>query len=205
VALLLRYRRVRSFWAYVVGGGSLAWAGLFLGGLHPALALVPIVPFLPHAARDAGPLVDQPQAHDTLNEFEHYCQNPVRVMLFAFGFANAGVPIREIGTATWVVLTAILTGKPIGIALAVALCVIAGFHLPPKMTWRDVLVTGSTAGIGFTVALFFAVAAFPPGKTLDAAKLGALFSVGSAGLALVGSAVMRTGRFTASSAGGPSR
>jgi NhaA family Na+:H+ antiporter len=203
VATLLRHRRVKSFWPYVLVGGSFSWAGLFLGGLHPALALVPVVPFLPRAAGDAGPLVEQPHAHDTLNEFEHYWQTPVRVMLFAFGFANAGVPLRDVGTATWIVLAAILAGKPLGIALAVAASVIAGFHLPPRMTWRDVIVTGSTAGIGFTVALFFAVAAFPPGPVLDAAKMGALLSIGSAGLAFLGAAALGAGRFKASRAGGP--
>jgi len=197
VAALLRRRAVKSFWPYVLIGGSLAWAGLFLGGLHPALALVPVVPFFPHAARDAGLFVDQPHAHDTLNEFEHYWQTPVRVMLFAFGLANAGVPIREAGVATWVVLAAIMAGKPLGIALAVAASVTGGFHLPPRMTWRDVIVVGSTAGIGFTVALFFAVAAFPPGGILDAAKMGALLSIGSAGVAFLAAAALRTGRFTA--------
>jgi NhaA family Na+:H+ antiporter len=202
-AALMKRRHVTSFWPYVLIGGSLAWAGLFLGGLHPALALVPIVAFLPHAPRDAGPLVDQPKARDTLNAFEHYWQNPVRVMLFAFGLANAGVPIREIGTATWVVLGAILAGKPLGIAAAVAAAALAGFHLPPRMTWRDVFVAGSTAGIGFTVALFFAVAAFPDGRTLDEAKLGALLSIGSAGLAWLGATLLRTGHFRVSPAGRP--
>jgi NhaA family Na+:H+ antiporter len=194
-AMFLNRRRVKNFWPYVLIGGGLSWAGLFLGGLHPALALVPIVPFFPHTSHDAGPLVDQPRAHDTLNAFEHYWQNPVRVMLFAFGFANAGVPIREVGTATWIVLGAILAGKPLGIAAAVAASALAGFRLPPKMTWRDVLVVGTAAGIGFTVALFFAVAAFPDGTTLDEAKLGALLSIGSAGLAWLGAVMLRTGRF----------
>jgi len=202
-AAVMKHRMVRSFWPYVLIGGSLAWAGLFFGGLHPALALVPIVPFFPHSRHDAGPPVDQPQSRDTLNAFEHYWQNPVRVMLFAFGFANAGVPIREIGTATWVVLAAILAGKPLGISAAVAGSALVGFHLPPKMTWRDVLVAGSTAGIGFTVALFFAVAAFPDGRTLDEAKLGALLSIGSAGLAWLGAVLLQTGRFRVSRAGRP--
>jgi NhaA family Na+:H+ antiporter len=30
----------------VIAAGGLSWAGLFFGGLHPALALVPIVPFM---------------------------------------------------------------------------------------------------------------------------------------------------------------
>src|SRR5687767_3483341 len=53
-ALWLRRRRVRSFWFYVIGPGLLSWTALYLGGFHPALALVPIVPFMPHAAQDLG-------------------------------------------------------------------------------------------------------------------------------------------------------
>ena len=48
LAWWLRRRRVTTFWPYLVGAGALSWAALYLGGLHPALALVPIVPFMPH-------------------------------------------------------------------------------------------------------------------------------------------------------------
>jgi Na+:H+ antiporter, NhaA family len=203
VVMLMKRRRVTGFWPYVLMGGSLAWAGLFLGGLHPALALVPVVPFLPRAARDAGPLVEEPHKHDALNEFEHWWKRPVQLILFAFGLVNAGVPVRGMGAATWAVLGAIIAGKPLGIGLAVAAAIAAGFHLPARMTWRDVIVAGATAGIGFTVALFFSTAAFLPGPTLDAAKLGALLSIGGAGVAFVGAAVLRTGRFRASRAERP--
>lgn len=203
VAMLMKRRRVSSFWPYILIAGGLAWAGFFLGGLHPALALVPVIPVIPHARRDAGPLVDQPRAHDSLNEFEHWWKNPVQLILFAFGLANAGVPVRAVGTATWAVLGAILAGKPLGIGVAVAIAAALGFHLPSKMTWRDVLVAGATAGIGFTVALFFATAAFPPGRTLDEAKLGALLSIGSAGLAYAAAVLLGAGRFRVSPAARP--
>ena len=49
-ALWLKRRGVRSFWPYVIGPGSLSWAALYFGGFHPALALVPIVPFMPHSS-----------------------------------------------------------------------------------------------------------------------------------------------------------
>ena len=42
------------------------------------------------------------------------------------------------------------------------------------------MTVGCAAAIGFTVALFFATAAFPPGPLLDEAKLGALLSVSGA-------------------------
>ena len=53
-AWILRRSGVNSFWPYVLGPGLLSWIGLYLGGLHPALALVPIVPFMPHAPQDLG-------------------------------------------------------------------------------------------------------------------------------------------------------
>ncbi len=201
VAFLLQRRRVRIFWPYVLAGGALSWWALFVGGLHPALALVPIMPFLPHAARDPGLFVEAaPDARDALSEFERWWKYPVQVVLFFFGLANAGVRLEEIGAGTWVVLGAIAAGKPIGISVAVALALLAGLKLPQRLRRRDILVVGFVAGIGFTVALFFATAAFPAGPVLSQTKLGALFSVASAGLAVGVAWVLRVGRFTASRA-----
>ena len=202
VAFGLRRARVRNFWTYVLAAGTLSWSALYWGGLHPALALVPIVPFLPHAARDPGLFVEVPEARDTLSQFEHWWKLPVQVVMFLFGLANAGVPLHEYGTGTWAVLLALVAGKPVGIGIAVALAVAAGLRLPARFAWRDVVVVGCASGIGFTVALFFATAAFPPGPLLNETKIGALLSVGSAGLTVLAAAVLRSGRFrvTASSA-----
>src|ERR1041384_5364560 len=54
LAYLLRRNRVLVYWPYILAAGAMSWIALFRGGLHPALALVPISPFLPHAARDRG-------------------------------------------------------------------------------------------------------------------------------------------------------
>ena len=124
-------------------------------------------------------------------------------MLFLFGLVNAGVPLHDSGHGTWAVLVAILAGKPIGIGLSVGLAVAAGCRLPQRLAWRDVIVVGCAAGIGFTVALFFATAAFPPGPLLDETKIGALFSVTGAGLAFAAAALLRVGRFRASGAERP--
>ena len=51
LAFALRRLGVRSWVPYVALGGPLSWAGLTLARLHPALALVFIVPFLPGPAR----------------------------------------------------------------------------------------------------------------------------------------------------------
>ena len=94
-------------------------------------------------------------------------------------------------------LVALVAGKPIGIGVAVALAVAAGLRLPDHFRWRDVIVVGCASGIGFTVALFFATAAFTPGPLLDATKIGALLSVASAAVTVLAARLLRAGRFTA--------
>jgi NhaA family Na+:H+ antiporter len=190
----LRRRQARNFWAYIAGAGVLSWFAFYRGGLHPALALVPIVPFLPHASRDPGLFVDAPSLHDPLNEFEHWWKYPVQGILFFFGLVNAGVEVSGVGPGTWIVLAAILVGKPVGVVLLSAIAVAAGLHLPAQVTWRDMTVLGIIAGIGFTVALFFATAAFPLGDLLDQTKMGALLSFSAAMLATAAAFVLRVGR-----------
>lgn len=192
----LRRSQARSFWPYLLLPGTLSWTGLYLGGLHPALALVPILPLLPHATRDPGMFVDPSEVpHDPLSEFERWWQLPVEGVLFLFALTNAGVPLGSTGIGTWVVLVAILVGKPLGITLSTLLAMMTGLHLPTGLLRRDVVVVGLTAAIGFTVALFFATAAFPSGMTLAQAKLGALFSLSAAVLAPAAAWAMRVGRF----------
>jgi NhaA family Na+:H+ antiporter len=57
---------------------------------------------------------------------------------------------------------------------------------------RDLVIVGVSASIGFTVALFFATAAFPPGAALSETKMGALLSFVAAPLALMIAAMWRT-------------
>ena len=172
----------------------MSWIGFYRGGLHTALALVPIIPFFPHAARDPGLFVEAPDAHDTLNEFEHRFKRPVDAMLFFFGLANAGVAIGNAGTGTWFVLISIIAGKPLGILAATGISAAAGLRLPKAVGWNDVIVVGIIASIGFTVALFFATAAFPYGRLLDETKLGALLSFGAFFLGLAAARVLKVGR-----------
>jgi NhaA family Na+:H+ antiporter len=191
-ALWLKRRRVRSFWPYVLGAGSLSWAALYFGGFHPALALVPIVPFMPHSPRDLG-LFDPREAResDTLNRFEHWWATPVQFVLLFFGLANAGVPFERIGPGTYFVLAGLLLGKPIGVVLFSRAARLAGAKLPAGLRFADLVLIGITAGIGFTVSLFFATAAFPPGAALAETKMGALLSFSAAPLAVMASRLLR--------------
>jgi NhaA family Na+:H+ antiporter len=81
----------------------------------------------------------------------------------------------------------------------------AGLHLPTGLGWREVLVVRITAAIGFTVALFFATTAFPPGPLLDQARMGALVSIASSVVAFAAAAILRVGTFRASGTGGRGR
>jgi NhaA family Na+:H+ antiporter len=191
-ALWLKRRRVRSFWPYVLGPGSLSWAALYLGGFHPALALVPIVPFMPHSARDLG-LFDprEDSQDDTLSQFEHWWATPVQFVLLLFGLANAGVPFGEVGPGTFFVLAGLLVGKPIGVLLFSGAARLAGASLPTGIRVADLIVIGLVAAIGFTVSLFFATAAFPGGGALAETKMGALLSLSAAPLALIGARILR--------------
>ena len=194
VAWGLRKRGVVNFWPYILVGGVLSWLGFYRGGLHPALALVPIIPFLPHAARDPGLFVEAPNAHDTLSEFERRFKRPVDVMLFFFGLVNAGVVVGNVGAGTWFVLLSIMIGKPAGILAATMVSSLAGLRLPAHVTWRDMTVVGIIAGIGFTVALFFATAAFPYGRLLDETKMGALLSFSAFFIGLGAARVLKVER-----------
>lgn len=182
----LRSSRVKSYWPYLIAGGGLSWAGLFLAHLHPALALVPVVPFLPHADKEAKHLFEQdPADRSTLATFEHEWKIIVDFGLFMFGLANAGVEFSGIGSTTWLVLAALVVGKTGGIGLMGLLGERLGFPLPKGMGWQELTVAGMVAGIGFTVALFVAGEAFTDPPTQGAAKMGAMLSIGAAVIAAV--------------------
>lgn len=186
VTLWLKRRRTRNFWPYLIAGGGLSWAALFFGGLHPALALVPILPIMPHEKRDLG-LFD-PREHgqpDTMNRFEQTWRIPVQFILMLFGLVNAGVLFSSVGSGTWIVFVSLLIGKPVGIVATTFLGVRAGLRMPGGLSYRHATVMGVAAGIGFTVALFFATAAFEPGALLDEVKMGALMSFFAAPVAIL--------------------
>lgn len=185
-AYLFRRLNWRSYWPYVLVGGSLSWTGLHHAHLHPALALVFIIPFLPHAKKEHMHLFEQdPSDHTTLSRFEHEWKLFVDFGLFMFSLANAGVQFSSVGTVTWLVLAALIVGKMVGIFSFGWLATKLGFALPNGMKRRDLLTAGVIAGTGFTVALFVAGEAFTDPVIQGAAKMGAMFSLGGALLGLL--------------------
>ena len=172
IAYVLRRFKVRAWLPYILFGGTLSWVGFSAAHLHPALALVPIVPFLPGPERDTGLFssedeVDQEHAaghhdhdHSPLHNFEHNLKLPVDMGLFFFAFANAGVAFSSMNNVTWIILASLLVGKILGITLFSGVGAKLGFPLPTGMGIKHLIVASSVAGLGLTVALFVAGEAF---------------------------------------------
>lgn len=195
-AFALRRARVRHWPIYIFGAGPLSWIGFAQAHLHPALALVPIVPFLPGPKRDTGLFVEEDEVdlaekaglphgeHSALHQFEHRLKLFVDLGLFFFAFANAGVRFAGIGPMTWIVFGSLVIGKTLGISLFARFARRVGFPLPNGMSMRDLWMAGFVGALGLTVALFVAGAAFVEPGILGQAKMGALFS-GAIGLMAV--------------------
>ncbi|MDX2093191.1 MAG: Na+/H+ antiporter NhaA [Kofleriaceae bacterium] len=113
-----------------------------------------------------------------------------------FALANAGVVLggaQLSGGGLWVfvgVIAGLALGKPLGIITASLLTSKLGLATRSEgATLGGLSLVGIVGGIGFTMSLFIAQLAFPPGTLLDTAKLGIL--VGSATAMLGGLAYGR--------------
>jgi NhaA family Na+:H+ antiporter len=117
------------------------------------------------------------------------------VILPIFAFANAGVTLQGdfVNTVTnpiaLGIILGLLVGKPLGIGFFSWLAVKSRLaDLPMNVGWRQLISTSFLAGIGFTMALFIASAAFADPALLSIAKLSIILASLLAGL--VGSVLL---------------
>ncbi|MFQ6027989.1 MAG: Na+/H+ antiporter NhaA [Dehalococcoidia bacterium] len=197
VALAMRRLKVNNWVPYIAVAGVLSWVGLLKASIEPALALVPIVPFLPttngpelepgHGADGHGSdtgLGSVVPGASPLEQFENRLKPIVDFGLFFFAFANAGVAFSTINQVTVIVLLSLVVGKTVGISSFSLAAAKIGFPLPTGMGARHLLVAALIAGLGLTVALFVAGKAFSGPPFQDAARMGAVLSGSVALLAL---------------------
>ena len=182
-------RRVRSMWVYLLVAGPLAWWGCYRSGVHPALALLPIVPFFPAEPRALDDLGDRRHEHARMTHFESVFAYPLQLVAFLFGLANAGVLLRGADTGTWAIMAACLVGRPLGILATVALLPTQPFR------WSELVVIALIGSVGFVFALFLATSVFPVGPLLAETKLGAIATLAGAALAVAAARMLRVGRF----------
>lgn len=194
---------VRQALVYAIPGAVL-WVGLLRAGIHPTLAGVAVGVMLPVSSgsrHDVRTGSEPPEAqgvdpvHVHLKEVLHSWVAFLIMPLFAL--ANAGVVVvnlvesaKRFPSLAGGVLLGLVIGKPLGILVASALCVKLGVGiLPPEIRWRHMIVLGCLGGIGFTMSIFLADLAFPPGDLLVTAKSAIL--VASAVAAIGGIVVGR--------------
>ncbi len=188
VAWLLNKHRIKSYWFYLLAG-VLSWIGLHEANMHPSLALIFIIPFIPHT-----PKPGQERCPTELDRFEADFKPIVDYGLFFFGLSNAGVVFSSISVLTFIIFIALLFGKTIGIFALVKLAGLMKFNINPAITNLDLLLIGMTAGIGLTVSLFIAEIAYTDLVIGDAAKMGALFSLFNGFIAIAVAKLLRRRR-----------
>jgi NhaA family Na+:H+ antiporter len=133
-----------------------------------------------------------------LNRWEHLLTPWVSFLIVpVFALANAGVrfegSILDALTSRVAlgVGLGLVVGKTFGIGLFTWLAVRFRLgRLPAGATWRHMLATAATAGIGFTVALFITALAFTNPALTDDAKVG-IFA-GSIVAGLIGTSIFLT-------------
>lgn len=179
-------------------------AGVLLGLLTPAQALLPRVTFLDALSESVGEgeideLPDELRsvgrikwmATETVSPLERLekALHPWVAFLIMpfFALANAGVAI-DLQAVThpiaWSVAIGLIVGKPLGILLLSWLAVMIGLaKLPTGVTWKSLAGAGCLAGIGFTMSLFIASLALDD-NLLSAGKIGTL--LGSLTSAILG-------------------
>ena len=194
LAGLMRTLRVRVFWPYLLICGTVSWLAFYREGLHPAFALVPIVPFLRHEPRRLDLFADPPD-DDATHHFEHEWNTLVQVILFFFGLVNAGVMLSGYDTGTWAVMLAALVGRPLGILTAVGAAVVLGLHLPKRIGWRELVVISLATSTGFAFGLFVATGILSIGPARAQLTIGVLATAVGWLLALGAARALRVGRF----------
>jgi NhaA family Na+:H+ antiporter len=136
---------------------------------------------------------------DRINEARQEAVSPVERLIHAlhpwvafvvmpvFALANAGVVLGGAslsGDSLWLfvgIVAGLGLGKPLGIAaFSLGASKLRVATRAEAVTKRGALLVGLVGGIGFTMSLFIAQLAFPPGRLLDTAKLAILVGSGAA-------------------------
>jgi NhaA family Na+:H+ antiporter len=172
---MLQVLGIRRPTLYILPGAAI-WLGAYAAGIHPTVAGVALGLLTPPRA---WPGREHVAPLDRLEQGLHGWVAFGIMPLFAL--ANAGVSIGQVSLSGDALLLfvgvalGLVAGKPVGIVgitwLARRLRIV---ELPEAVAWPGVAVVGMVGGIGFTMALFIAELAFPPGPLLEAAKLGVL-------------------------------
>lgn len=197
--LLLQRLRVMKIYVYIFVG-ALLWYSLYKAGLHPTLAgvimgvLAPATPISEVELREKEWSDSEDGQVTIVEKLEakfHNLSTLIVVPLFAF--ANSGVELSSEAISdaldspiAWGIVAGLVLGKPLGVFVtAKAAAKVKLAELPEGGRGIKLFATGSTAGIGFTVAIFIAKLAFEEGPNQDLAVTAVIFGSLVSGLIAV--------------------
>jgi Na+:H+ antiporter, NhaA family len=169
--------RVMNVVPYLMGGAGM-WFLMYRSGVHATLAGVLLAFAIPFTGREED---EKSPSH----KLEHLLHRPVAfVILPIFALANTGIIIgndwfQSLFTANSAgILSGLVIGKPLGIALGSFVAVSFGIcRLPLDLRWRHILGAGLLGGIGFTMSIFITNLAFAgEAEVINASKIAILLA-----------------------------
>lgn len=174
--------RVMSLIPYLIGG-VIMWFLMLKSGVHATIAGVLLafaIPFTGKEDDEASPS----------HRLEHFLHRPVAfVILPIFALANTGIVLGADALQSLTannslgIISGLLIGKPVGIALLSFVAVSIGIcRLPLDLNWKHVFGAGLLGGIGFTMSIFITNLAFAgDSNVINASKMAILLASLTAG------------------------
>jgi NhaA family Na+:H+ antiporter len=173
---LLKRLNIKSTAIYIFFG-IILWFTLYKTGVHPTLAGVILGLMTPNAPKVES---SAESVIEWLEDRFHPASAFFVVPLFAF--ANTGVAISldtldlaSTSLIAWGIFLGLVVGKPLGILFSTVLAKkFKVADMPEGASKSMITATGSSAGIGFTVAIFIAQIAFDDRQTQDIAVIAVI-------------------------------
>ena len=153
--------------------GIAMWVFVLKSGVHATLAGVALAMTIPLLRKEGSNFILA--LEEGLHPYVKFLILPL------FAFANAGIPLAGLSMDSLAsplplgIVAGLVLGKPLGILLAVGLCVSLGLaKLPERATWTHMIGVSCLAGIGFTMSLFIGTLAFDGPVQIDAVRVGVI-------------------------------
>lgn len=182
ILFLLKKAQVMSLIPYLIGG-VMMWVLMLESGIHATIAGVLLAFAIPFSE-----IVDDETSPSY--KLEHFLHKPVAfVILPIFALCNTGIVIGAdwfqslTTTNSFGILSGLIVGKPIGIALMSFAVVALGIcRLPLDLNRKHIIGAGFLGGIGFTMSIFITNLAFADSRVVNNSKMAILLASLTAGI-----------------------
>lgn len=185
--LILNKLKVYTLLPYLIGGAAM-WYFMLHSGVHATISGVLLALAIPF-----GDGSEQSPSY----VLQHFLHKPVAFFILPlFAIANTCILLGDgwqSGLAqpnSLGIITGLVLGKPLGIALFSFIGVSTGICvLPKELSWKNIISVGCLAGIGFTMSIFITVLAYKDVELINATKMAIL--VGSLLSGLLGYSLLK--------------